>query len=68
MRYLTALAWATLFVGAMVLLMTANPVIALLGMYAIGISLIAVATVAATSVLRHGFAAYALRNEDFHWY
>lgn len=68
MKYLTALVWATLFAGVVVLLMTANSVVTLLGMYAIGMSLIAFATIAATTVLRHGSAAYALRNEDFHWY
>jgi hypothetical protein len=68
MRYKAALAAFALCVGIVALTLTANPLVALLGKFAIAASLIASATTAVTYVMAQSFAAHALRNEDFHWY
>jgi hypothetical protein len=68
MRYIAALAAFALYIGIVALVLTANPLVAVLGKLAIAASLIAFAAAAFTYVMAQGFAAHALRNEDFHWY
>ena len=68
MRHVAAFAAFALCIGIVALVLTANPLVALLGMLAIAASLIAFAAAALTYVMAQSFAAHALRNEDFHWH
>jgi uncharacterized membrane protein (DUF485 family) len=67
-RAVTVLAAVVLYVGLLTLGLAGTPLASFIGKIVVGASLIAFGTIAATYVLTQGFAAHALRNEDFHWY
>ena len=68
MKSVAVLAAIVFFIGIVTLALAASPIIALLGEFAIAVSLIAFAASAITYVMAQSFAAHALRNEDFHWH
>jgi hypothetical protein len=67
-RAVTVLAAIVLYVGLLTLGLAETPLASFIGKIAVAVSLFAFGTIAATYVLTQGFAAHALRNEDFHWY
>ncbi len=68
MKYLAIFAGITLCAGIVVLLLSANPVIATIGSIFIAVSTMGFAATATTYVMEQSVAALALRNEDFHWH
>ncbi len=67
MKYLAIFAGITLCAAIVVLLLSANPVIAAIGSIFIAVSMMGFAATATTYVMDQCVAALALHNEDFHW-
>ena len=57
-----------LCIGIVAVALAANPVVTLLGKFAIAVSLIAFVASSITYVTAQCFAAHSLRSKDFHWH
>jgi hypothetical protein len=68
MKNVAVLAAIILYIGIVALALAANPLVTLLGEFAITASLFTFAGAAVTYVMAQSFAAHVLRNEDFHWH
>ena len=68
MKNVAVLAASVLYIGIVAVELAANPLVTLLGEFAIAASCIAFAASATTYVMAQSFAAHALRNADFHWH
>lgn len=67
-KNVVVLAAIVLCIGIVAVALAANPVVTLLGKFAIAVSLITFVASAITYVMAKGFSAHSLRNEDFHWH
>ncbi len=68
MNYLAIFAGITLFAAIVALVLTADPIVALIGKLAIAVSLMGFAATATTYVMDKCVGVLALGKDEIHWY